>query len=186
MQEERERGRIIGLRQRRLATAKWAADFIPLLAEARRALPTHADTGEPSLEAYARWLSDRMIPTRKGKERWHAGTVRRLFNVHIGLVDEAEREFEIAMRIVRFKQRHANAHATDELAAEEAEAKLVRASAIRDARRLSTDLRGHPYDDQPIPDRLDFGPTPRKVRPHRRTPRQTAEAETAKKQISFL
>ena len=186
MQEERERGRIIGLRQRRLATAKWAADFIPLLAEARQALPTHADTGEPSLEAYARWLSDRKVLTRNRKDRWHAQTVRRLFNVHIGLIDEAECEFEIAMKVVRFKRCHADAHAKEELAAEEAEAKQIRASAISDARRLSADLRGHPFDDQPIPDRLDFEPRPRKVRPQRRTARQAAQTEIAKKQISLL
>jgi hypothetical protein len=91
MQEERERGRIIGLRQRRLATAEWAASFVPLLAEARRELPIYADTGEPSQDAYARWLTENGILTRRQKKIWRSESVRRLFDIHIGLIDEAER-----------------------------------------------------------------------------------------------
>lgn len=186
MQEERERGRIIGLRQRRLATAEWAASFVPLLAEARRELPIYADTGEPSQDAYARWLTKSGVLTRRRKKIWRSETVRRLFDVHIGLIDEAEREFEIAMRIVRFKMRYADPAARKAVATEEETATNERASAIRDALRLAADLRGRPYDDQPIPDRLDLKPKPLKVRPQRRTARQVAQAEIAKKQISLL
>ncbi|MCC2981717.1 hypothetical protein [Sphingomonas sp. IC4-52] len=186
MQEERERGRIIGLRHRRLATAEWAASFVPLLAEARRELPIYADTGEPSHDAYARWLTTNGVLTRRKKKTWHSETVRRLFDVHIGLIDEAEREFEIAMAIVRFKMRYADPAARKALATEEETATNERASAIRDALRLSADLRGHTYEDRPVPDRLDPKSIVQTGRPQRRSARQAAEAETARKQISLL
>ncbi len=186
MQEERERGRIIGLKQRRLATAEWAASFVPLLAEARRELPIYADTGEPSQDAYARWLTENGILTRRQKKIWRSESVRRLFDIHIGLIDEAEREFEIAMAIVRFKMRYADPAARKALATEEEEATNERASAIRDALRLSADLRGHTYEDRPVPDRLELKSTPLTGRSQRRSARQAAEAETVKKQISLL
>lgn len=112
--------------------------------------------------------------------------MRRLFDVHIGLIDEAEREFEIAMGIVRFKMRYADPDARKALATEEETATNERASAIRDALRLSADLRGHTYEDHPVPDRLDLKSTVQTGRSKRRSARQSAEAETAKKQISLL
>lgn len=186
MQEERERGRIIGLRQRRLATAEWAASFVPLLAQARRELPIYADTGEPSQDAYARWLTQNGVLTRRQKQTWHSESVRRLFDVHIGLIDEAEREFEIAMRIVRFKMRYADPDARKALATEEETATNERASAIRDALRLSADLRGHTYEDRPVPDRLELKSTIQTGRLQRRSSGRAAETETAKKQFSLL
>lgn len=186
MQEERERGRIIGLRQRRLATAEWAASFVPLFAEARRELPIYADTGEPSQDAYARWLTENGILTRRQKKIWRSESVRRLFDIHIGLIDEAEREFEIAMAIVRFKMRYADHAARKALAAEEETATNERASAIRDALRLAAALRGQTYEDRPVPERLELKSPPRTGRSQRRSARQAAEAETVKKQLPLL
>lgn len=155
MQEERERGRIAGLRVRRRETANWASSFIPLLAEARGELPIYADTGEPSRQAYANWLNDedRRVPTRRGGA-WTSETVRRLFDIHIGLIDDAEQEFDIAIAIIRFKWRYADAVGQEALAVEEASVRHDRARAINDAYRLSAQLRGHVYLDQEIPERL--------------------------------
>ncbi|MCC4234855.1 hypothetical protein LL253_19470 [Sphingobium soli] len=186
MQEERERGRIIGLRQRRLATAEWAASFVPLLAEARRELPIYADTGEPSQDAYARWLTENGILTRRQKKIWRSESVRRLFDIHIGLIDEAEREFEIAMAIVRFKMGYADPAARKALATEEETATNERASAIRDALRLAADLRGQTYEDRPVPERLQLKSVVRTGRRQRRTARQTADAEIAEEQLSLF
>lgn len=184
MQEERERGRIIGLRQRRLATAEWAASFVPLFAEARRELPIYADTGEPSQDAYARWLTENGILTRRQKKIWRSESVRRLFDIHIGLIDEAEREFEIAMAIVRFKMRYADPAARKTLATEEEKVTNERASAVRDALRLAADLRGQTYEDRPVPERLELKSIVQTGRPQRRKARQTADAEIAELRIS--
>ncbi|MEZ0498420.1 hypothetical protein ACAX61_19280 [Sphingomonas sp. IW22] len=112
--------------------------------------------------------------------------MRRLFDVHIGLIDEAEREFEIAMAIVRFKMRYADPASRKALATEEETSTNERASAIRDALRLSADLRGHTYEDRPIPDRVELKSTVQTGRSQRRSSSQTAETETATKQISLL
>jgi hypothetical protein len=165
MQEERERGRIIGLRKRRLETAAWAATFIPLLAEARLELPEYAGRGEPSRQAYANWLNDpsRKIPSRyKGK--WQSESIGRLFDIHIGLIDEAEQEFDIAIAIIRFKWKHADAEARKALADEEAEVRDDRATNINDAYRLSAHLRGRTYVNQDIPPRLQIVSSVRKKR----------------------
>jgi hypothetical protein len=108
MQEERERGRIIGLRKRRLATAEWASGFIGLLAEARDELPAYADWGMPSNNAYARWLEQRSVPPRSGRGEWSSEKVRRLFDIHVGLIEEAEQEFDISSAIIRFKRQYAD------------------------------------------------------------------------------
>lgn len=165
MQEERERGRIIGLRKRRLETAAWAATFIPLLAEARLELPEYAGRGEPSRQAYANWLNDpgRRIPSRN-KGEWTSETVRRLFDIHIGLIDEAEQEFDIAIAIIRFKWKHADAEARKALADEETGVRADRARDINDAHRLSAHLRGRTYTDQDIPTRLQIVSSVRKKR----------------------
>ncbi len=165
MQEERERGRIIGLRKRRLETAAWAATFIPLLAEARLELPEYAGRGEPSRQAYANWLNhpSRKIPSRN-KGQWSSVTVRRLFDIHIGLIDEAEQEFDIAIAIIRFKWKHGDAEARKALADEEAEVRDDRAKDINDAYRLSAHLRGRTYVDQDISPRLQIVSSVRKKR----------------------
>lgn len=155
MQEERERGRIIGLRKRRLETAGWAATFIPLLAEARCELPEYAGRGEPSRQAYANWLNhpSRKVPQRR-KGDWTSESVRRLFDIHIGLIDEAEQEFDIAIAIIRFKWKHADPDIRTALADEEVTVRRDRAQNINDAYRLSADLRGRTYFDQDIPPRI--------------------------------
>jgi hypothetical protein len=154
MQEERERGRIIGLRTRRLATAEWASGFIGLLAEARDELPAYADWGTPSNNAYARWLEQRSVPPRSGRGEWSSEKVRRLFDIHIGLIEEAEQEFDISIAIIRFKRQYADASSQAALAAEEVAVREYRARQINDAHRLAAALRGHPYRDQDIPPRL--------------------------------
>ncbi|MBB5712978.1 hypothetical protein [Sphingomonas xinjiangensis] len=165
MQEERERGRIIGLRKRRLETAAWAATFIPLLAEARLELPEYAGRGEPSRQAYSNWLNhpSREIPSRN-KGSWKSETIGRLFDIHIGLIDEAEQEFDIAIAIIRFKWKHADAEARKALADEEARVRDDRAKDINDAYRLSAHLRGRTYVDQDIPPRLQIVSSVRKKR----------------------
>ena len=82
--------------------------------------------------------------------------------------------------------RYADPAARKALATEEETATNERASAIRDALRLAADLRGQTYEDRPVPERLPLKSVVRTGRRQRRTARQTAEAETAKKQISFL
>jgi hypothetical protein len=165
MQEERERGRIIGLRKRRIETAAWAATFIPLLAEARLELPEYAGRGEPSRQAYANWLNhpSRSIPSRN-KGSWKSESVGRLFDIHIGLIDEAEQEFDIAIAIIQFKWKHADAETRKALANEEARVREDRARDINDAYRLSAHLRGRIYADQDIPARLQIVSSVRKKR----------------------
>lgn len=182
MDEERELGRIAGLRTRRCKAAKWAEGFIGLLADARSTLLEYADTGEPSRQAYADWLNAQGIPTRKGKGRWRSQQVHRLFDTHIGLIDEAEREFDIEMGIIRFKWKYADEEARAGLADREKAARENRASQINDANRLSADLRGIPYADQAIPDRLALVARPRKPR----RPKPDLPDELQKEQLSFL
>lgn len=165
MQEERERGRIIGLRIRRLETAAWAATFIPLLAEARLELPEYAGRGEPSRQAYANWLNhpSRKVPSRQGG-KWSSETMGRLFDIHIGLIDEAEQEFDIAIAVIRFKWKHADPDARTALGDEEFAVRQDRAQNINDAYRLSAELRGRTYVDQKIPSRLQVVSSTRKKR----------------------
>jgi hypothetical protein len=85
---------------------------------------------------------------------WKSETVRRLFDIHIGLIDDAEQEFDIAIAIIRFKWRYADTAGREDLAVEEASVRQDRARAINDAYRLSAELRGHVYMDQDIPERL--------------------------------
>lgn len=181
MQEERERGRIIGLRKRRLETAAWAATFVSLLAEARCELPEYAGRGEPSRQAYADWLNHphRKVPSRNKKGKWSSETVGRLFDIHIGLIDEAEQEFDIAIAIVRFKWRHAGPEAREALTEEEAAVRQDRARQINDAYRLSADLRGRPYADQQIPPRLQMVSPAHKKRPK-------AKSEPTEVQLSLF
>ena len=162
MQEERERGRIAGLTTRRLATAAWASDFILLLAEARLELPLRTETGAPALSAYAKWLNEKGHPSRRGGE-WTAESVNRLLSIHIGLTEEAEKEFDIALGIIRFKRKHGS-EGLSALDAEEALIKQGRARQINDANRLSASLRGHHYVDQDIPPRLVAEKTSRQGR----------------------
>lgn len=174
MQEERERGRIIGLGKRRLETAAWAATFIPLLAEARLELPEYAGRGEPSRQAYANWLNhpSREIPSRK-KGKWSSETMGRLFDIHIGLIDEAEQEFDIAIAIIRFKWKHADPDIRAALADEEVAARQERAQNINDAYRLSAELRGRTYVDQDIPPRIQVVSSARKKRSKANEPTET-------------
>ncbi|RYG86437.1 MAG: hypothetical protein EON59_09955 [Alphaproteobacteria bacterium] len=143
------------MRERRLATAAWASTFIPLFAEARQVLPRYLDTGEPSQQAYANWLNypGREVPSRR-KGKWSSETVGRLFDIHIGLIDQAEQEFDIAIDIIRFKWQYADAGAREALADEEAAVREYRAQQINDAYRLTASLRGRPYTDQAVPSRL--------------------------------
>lgn len=165
MQEERERGRIIGLRKRRLETAAWAATFIPLLAEARLELPEYAGRGEPSRQAYADWLNRpiRKVPSRRGG-KWSSETMGRLFDIHVGLIDEAEQEFDIAIAIIRFKWKYADPDTRMTLTDEEVAVRNDRARNINDAYRLSAELRGQTYVDQDIPPRLQIVSSVRKKR----------------------
>jgi hypothetical protein len=179
MQEERERGRIIGLRKRRLETAAWAATFIPLLVEARLELPEYAGRGEPSRQSYADWLNhpSRKVPQRR-KGEWSSETVGRLFDVHIGLIDEAEQEFDIAIGIIRFKWQYADADARKALAGEEVAVREYRAQQINDAHRLTAGLRGLSYTDQTIPSRLRVVSEGRKKRKSSATSPAPAPATT--------
>lgn len=120
MDEERERGRINGLNIRRNATAEWAKSLIEPLADARRALPVWADTGKPSRRAIANWLntSGPPIPSRNGGV-WSSETIGRLFDIHIGLIDEAEQAFDIEIAIIRFKWRYATDEGRKELTRQE-------------------------------------------------------------------
>lgn len=154
MDSEIERGRIAGLRVRRLETAEWAKSLIPILAEARAELPEYAGTGEPSRQAYADWLNFRNIPSRNGKGKWSSEKVRRLFDIHIGLMDEAENEFEIEIGIIKYKRRAAGKRGLTLLIEEEKAARENRARSINDAHRLSAELRGQTYIDQTVPDSL--------------------------------
>lgn len=154
MDEERERGRIVGLETRRRQAAEWASTFIPLLEEARLILGEWRDTGKPSQNAYAGWLNNKGIPTRRDGGRWTSQTVERLINIHIGLIEHAEEEFERLLAIIRFKWKLADSEAKQALADEEHAVREARARAINDAYRLSAKLRGKHYVDQAIPPRL--------------------------------
>lgn len=151
------------MRIRRLETAEWASSFIPLLAEARRVLPEYAGTGEPSRQAYANWLNRKKMPSRQNG-RWQSESIGRLFDIHIGLIDEAEQEFDIAIGIIRFKWQYADAEARKALAEEEIAVREYRAQQINDAYRLSAELRGRSYTDQDIPPRL-LAASPARQRP---------------------
>lgn len=154
MDHEIERGRIAGLRVRRLETANWAKGLVPSLDKARESLPDYAGTGEPSRQAYADWLNRKKIPTRNGKGNWGSEQVRRLFDIHISLMDEAENEFDIEIGIIKYK-RWINRKAGGELFAEEEKtARENRVKQINEAYRLSAELQGRPYTDQEIPDSL--------------------------------
>lgn len=182
MDEERELGRIAGLRTRRRKAATWAEGFVGLLADARKTLQEYADTGEPSRQAYADWLNAEGIPTRRRKGRWRSQQVHRLFDTHIGLIDEAEREFDIEMGIIRFKWKHADEEARTGLANREKAARENRAVQINDANRLSADLRGLPYTDQAVPDRLAPVTQPRKPK----KPKPDLPDEPEEEQLSLL
>lgn len=162
MDEERERGRIVGLETRRRAAAEWANTLIPLLDEARLTLPDWSDTGKPSQSAYARWLNVKGIPLRRGRGRWTSETVGRLINIDVGLIEQAEKEFERLLGIVRFKWKLADVGAQQALTEEELAVREKRALAINGAYRLSARLRGEHYVDQAIPPRL--GRVTRRVR----------------------
>lgn len=164
---------------RRHATAEWASGFIPLLAEARNELPAYADWEAPSNSAYARWLDQRSVRPRSGRGEWSSEKVRRLFDIHIGLIDEAEQEFDISIAIISFKRRYADASTRAALATEEVVVREYRARQINDAYWLSAALRGRPYADQDIPPRL------MKERTSRRGRRGRAD-EPAEVQLTLL
>lgn len=114
-------------------------------------LPRYSDTGEPSRQAYADWLNhpDREVPSRRNG-KWSSETVARLFDIHVGLIDQAEEEFDIAIGIIRFKWQYADAHARKALADEESAVREYRLQQINDAHRLTAGLRGHSYTDQAV------------------------------------
>jgi hypothetical protein len=87
-----------------------------------------------------------------------------LFDTHIGLIDEAEQEFDIAIAIIRFKWKHSDPEGREALAEEESSVRLYRAQQINDAYRLSAALRGFSYSDQAIPPRLQIVSSARKKR----------------------
>lgn len=144
---ERERGRLAGLKSRRLETAEWARSFISLLEQARTDFREEFNF-KPSCKAYADWLNDerREIPTRRGG-KWASETVKRLFNIHLGLIDGIETEFDIEIAINRFRRKTADAAGRAKLLDREVDALKDRARKINDANRLSAELQGHRYED---------------------------------------
>lgn len=155
MQEERERGRIAGLKTRRLKTAAWATKLIPAFQQARLELLIRETTGEPNLSGYARWMNQHGYPAREGGD-WTAEGISRVFDIQIGLIAQADKEFDIAMSIISYKQLRGNAQTRAGLQAEEQDARAQHAEAIKDARRLSAALRGREYVDEVIPEPLRF------------------------------
>lgn len=145
MDEEIERGRIEGLRRRRIATAEWAETLIPFFAEAREVLPEYGLTGRPSNAAYARWLnhSDRKVPARKGGE-WCSEKVDRLFNLHIGLCDNADLELEVNENIYKFKMNYIDMYDINVVERELMIARERHSAAISSALKLAASLRGEP------------------------------------------
>lgn len=163
MDEEREKGRIAGLRTRRLATAAWASTLIPVLDQARKELPDQ-DGGGPALLAYARWLNQRDYKTRRRKT-WRAETVSRLFEIHISLIEEAEKEFKLASAVIDSKLQYAKPQDREALVAERTNIENERVYSIIEARKLVADLKGQSYVDEPVPPPIS--PRLRKAAPKR-------------------
>ena len=145
MDHEREQGRLAGLKSRRLETAEWARSFISLLEQARADFREEYNY-KPSCKAYADWLNDEEIPTRRDG-KWASETVKRLFNIHLGLIDGIETEFDIEIAINRFRRKTADPAGRAKLLEREVDALKDRARQINEANRLSADLQGHPYED---------------------------------------
>ena len=154
VEEEIELGQIQSLKQRRLATASWAESLIPLLAEARLTLPTNDGTREPARSAYASWLNLRKVPTRRNRQ-WTSQAVIRLFDLHHGLIDEAELEFDIEFAIIQYKRGYVkHLEGRQALDRRQAAAEQDRAKQINNSRRLTAALRGLRYVDQDVPLRM--------------------------------
>lgn len=105
MDEDREKGRIIGTATKRKASIAYAKSVLPhvreAVLEARR-----SDRGE-SLRAIADWLNTRNPPvlTQKGR-RFRAQTVSRLlYQTEEHIREAAEFEFKVAAGILRYKAR---------------------------------------------------------------------------------
>ena len=150
MQEERERGRIAGLRTRRLRMAERARALVPTLEQARRELPEKGETGQPSDSDVARWLNSHHYLNDNGKS-WRPQTVARLFDTHISLIDGANSDLKAILEIIRYKSTISRRDFLEGLREEEKYERKQHREQIVDAYRLAADLRGLPFSETDVP-----------------------------------
>ena len=151
MQEERERGRINGLAKKRATLAKFAATLKPAFAQARVQYYSLRKDRDITLTAYAEYLNAEGWRSRKGKA-FTAETISRLFQIHIGQIDKAEREFDKELEIYRFKVK-LNLE-PQQAQRDLADAQIKRIEAIEEAFKLEADLKGEVYRRREIKPRL--------------------------------
>jgi len=156
MDYEREKGRILGHRRKRLEAIDFARKMLPVLSKAREEIPWK--NGEPPCNnQIMHWLNgDALLtegprfPTQNGG-KWHPQTVTRLMDCHFGGIAEVENEYDIAFDVISYLRSNPVYRGRTEILEELGDIEEKRASQIKELMRLAADLRGQPYVEQPIP-----------------------------------
>ena len=170
MDYEREKGRIAGLKTRRRKTADWAMALLPFLEQARAEIRPKEGCAIPH-STYAKWLNDAGHRAREGGP-FHPPTISRLFDIHIGLIDDVEQAFDIEYAIADWHRKRGSPEQRNSFSANVNRAQQERIEGIKAARLLSGLLRGEPLPEQEIPPR--FVPKIVQQRPPRRPMPPTA------------
>ncbi len=149
MDYQREKGRINGLRTQRQQAQEFAAAMVPTLVQARSELPYRFKEGH-SNQAIAVWLESNGYRGRYGG-KWTSGTIGRLLDIHIGMIQVADEEYEIAFHAREHVLENHDYPNRDEVLSELGDIESKRAMQITEARMLAAALKGHRYDHRPVP-----------------------------------
>jgi hypothetical protein len=156
MDYEREKGRILGHRRKRLEAIEFARKMVPILAKARREIPWEKGKA-PSNNKIMHWLNGEALltdgprfPTQYGG-KWHPQTLTRLLDCHFGGITEVENEYDIAFEVVSYLRSTPVYRGRKEILEELGDIEATRAAGIKELVRLAADLRGEAYVEEPIP-----------------------------------
>ena len=152
MDYQKEKGRINGLRTRREKSRDFALSMVPVLREARKHLPDRGGEG-PSRRGLAGWLNDNGFKSVQGGN-FAPETISRLYDIHIGMIEEAEEEYRIGFEAREYALNDPEVQDRDRIISELADIEESREVAIAEARRLSAELQGKIYRYEPAPPSL--------------------------------
>ena len=142
MDYERDKGRAIGHRTTRLAAIEFAQKMVPILAQARLEVPNR-DADGPSNLAIIQWLNNNGYIAPRGGAWWPA-TISRLFDCHVGWIDEIEKEYARLCDIRRAVLQDRGADQKARRLADLGDLEHNRENEILAAHRLAAALKGVP------------------------------------------
>ena len=149
MDYEREKGRIKGHRTTRKKAIEFAKLMVPHLAKAREEVSDRGGEGH-SNQALANWLNARNHKTIYNAI-WRSESISRLFDSHIGWLEEIEKEYATALEMRRSILANERYERREERLAELADIEAVRERDIIEIRKLSAALTGKKYVETAVP-----------------------------------